>query len=106
MGLFLCTNRLLLPNRGKSATVLGQPYRQAVPELEGQGFFDILEQVWASGQAYETQQGPAQVRVGGVMNTYYFDYFFKPLRQGNGAVYAILNMAIEVSPQVLARQAL
>jgi PAS domain S-box-containing protein len=39
-----------------------------------------------------------------VLQTFYFDYAFRPLRDETGAVYAIMCMAVDVTGQVLARQ--
>src|SRR5688500_2139295 len=38
----------LFPNRD----LLGRPIREALPELEGQGFYERLDQVLATGEAF------------------------------------------------------
>ena len=41
--------------------VLGRPIRTALPELEGQGIFELLDQVYATGKA--TRATPIQCRL-------------------------------------------
>ncbi|MBC3788328.1 PAS domain-containing protein [Spirosoma utsteinense] len=97
-------NEVVLGYWGKDRSVLGQPVRQAVPELAGQGFFELLDEVFTSGQAYEAKAAPATVAVNGVYGAYYFDSSLKPLRNAAGQVYAIMSMAVDVTQQVLARR--
>ncbi|HEX9958650.1 MAG TPA: ATP-binding protein [Fibrella sp.] len=95
-------NDSMLSYWGKDKSVLGQPFREAVPELEGQGFLEILSDVYASGKAYQVKAARAILTVGGVLGTFYFDISFKPLRNKKGEVYAILNTAVDVTQQVVA----
>ena len=44
---------------GKIRDVIGKPFAEAVPELDGQPFFDILKDVFITGKAYEGKQEPA-----------------------------------------------
>lgn len=99
-------NNIMIGFWGKGRSVLGKPAAEAVPELMGQPFLQILDEVFTSGQTYESQNTPAQLPVNGVMGTYYFDFTYKPLRNAQGEVYAILEMAVDVTGQVLSRQAL
>ncbi|QJD81555.1 PAS domain-containing sensor histidine kinase [Spirosoma rhododendri] len=91
---------------GKDRSALGKPFREVLPELDGQGFFELFEQAYATGQPYQGQAAPAHLSLNGKFGTYYFDYSFNPIRNEQGQVYAVLNTAINVTEQVLARQQL
>ncbi|MEZ0607055.1 PAS domain-containing protein [Fibrella sp. WM1] len=91
---------------GKDATVFGRPLEEAVPELKGQPFLAILDHVFTTGEAYEDRGARAELVVDGVLGTYYFDYTYKPLRNAQGEVFGIMDMAVDVTDQVLARQQL
>ncbi|MCF0054863.1 PAS domain-containing protein [Dyadobacter sp. CY356] len=91
---------------GKDKSVLGKRLMDAVPELIGQPFLGILDQVYTTGKTYVGKSEPAHFMVNGKINTSYFDYTFKPLRNAAGEIYAILDMAVDVTSEVLARQAL
>ncbi|MEZ0538952.1 PAS domain-containing sensor histidine kinase [Fibrella arboris] len=91
---------------GKDHTALGLPLAEGVPELRGQSFLTILDTVFTTGEAYEARDARAELKVGGVLGTFYFDFTYKPLRNAAGEVYAIMDMAVDVTEQVLARQKL
>ncbi|RYF11054.1 MAG: PAS domain S-box protein, partial [Oxalobacteraceae bacterium] len=99
-------NQTMLRYWGKDASVIDQPLAEALPELAGQPFLGILADLFTTGQVYEEQAAPAHLIVNGQLTTFYFDYTYKPLRDELGQVYAIMNMAIDVTQQVIARQAL
>lgn len=99
-------NEMMLGLWGKDHSVLHKPLAEAVPELKGQPFLSILDEIFTTGQAYSAQDARAELVVDGVLGTYYFDFTYKPLRNAAGEVYAIMDMATDVTQQVLARQQL
>ena len=86
--------------------VLGRPVREALPELEGQGFYELLDQVYQTGEPFYGHEMPAQVDYtdSGRMEQRYFNVFFKALHDAQGRVDGLLNFAYDVTPQVLARR--
>ena len=97
-------NELMVSYWGKGPSVIGKRLVDALPELKGQPFLDILDTVFTTGQAYESQNTPADLLVNGVLKTYYFDFTYKPLRNKTGEVYAIMDMAVDVTDRVMAHQ--
>ena len=95
-------NDLMIRYWGKDENVIGQKLSDAVPELIGQPFLQILIDVYATGKIYESKSEPAQLKVNGTLSTYYFDYTHKPIFDAAGKVYGIMNMAVDVTEQVLA----
>lgn len=89
---------LNLWNRDKS--IMGMPLAEAVPELEGQPFLEILDEMFDTGETRNFTDMPARLPVGGVLDTYYFDFTYKPLFDENGKVYAIIDKAINVTDRV------
>ncbi len=98
-------NDAMLALWGKGPGILGMPLARALPELEGQPFLRILDDVFTTGEAFHATAAPATLVRAGVPRTYYFDFTYKPLRNAAGDVYAILEMAVEVTAQVTARRA-
>jgi PAS domain S-box-containing protein len=98
-------NRLYMELVGQR-DILGKPIRVARPELEGQGIFELLDQVYATGQPYvgtemrieldRPRTGQREVR--------YFNFVYQPLRNSEGGVDGILIHAVEVTEQVHRRQ--
>ena len=97
-------NEPMLAFWGKGQTVLGKPLIEAVPELKGQPFLSILNEVYTTGVPYEAKATPCDLEAGGVLGTYYFDFTYKPLRNNAGEVYAIMDMAVDVTQQVISRR--
>jgi len=99
-------NNKMIGYWGKNKSIFGKPVLQAIPELEGQPFIDLLDRVYSTGITYEAKSAPADLVVDGKLGTYYFDYTYKPLRNSNGEVYGIMNMAHDVTSEVHARRSL
>lgn len=97
-------NDLMLNVWGVDSSAIGKPLMEAVPELEGQPFINILKEIYSTGIPYEAKAAPAVLRLNGVLGTYYFDFTYKPLFDSKGEVYGIMDMAVDVTDQVLAQQ--
>ena len=88
--------------------LLNKPFREALPELEGQGFAEVLDEVIETGEPYVGKEMPAkiQLNVNGPINTVYLNFVYQPLFNKNDEVETVLMFAVEVSEQVTARQQL
>ena len=91
---------------GKGPSITGKPIREALPELEGQPFFQLLDDVFTTGITYEAVDARADLVVNGVPGTYYFDFSYKALRNADGEIYGIMEMAVDVTERFLATHAL
>ncbi|GAB3500070.1 hypothetical protein GCM10027341_24630 [Spirosoma knui] len=91
---------------GKDTSVIGRTLPQALPELEGQPFLHLLDEVYTTGIAYQTDEQKMDLVVDGRLQSFYVNFMYKPLLNAQGQVYAILNMAVDISNMVLARQKL
>ncbi|GAB3164343.1 PAS domain-containing protein [Telluribacter humicola] len=100
----LVANEMMLNYWGKGHSVIGKPLKEAVPELEGQPFLGILDDVYTTGQTYEARNARAALEVDGVVGIYYYNFTYKPLFNASGEVYAIMDMAVDVTKEVLAQQ--
>jgi PAS domain S-box-containing protein len=87
-------------------TLVGRPIREALPELEGQGYYEMLDGVYSSGEPVIGNEMFAQLNRGGdgVLENGYFNFVFPPLREADGSVGGILIHAVEVTEQVRARK--
>ncbi len=89
---------------GKDRSVIGKTLHESLPELEGQPFFDLLEEVYTTGKTYHGKEDRVDLMIDGKMQTGYFNFTYKPLRDENGEIYGILNMAMDVTDQRLSRK--
>jgi PAS domain S-box-containing protein len=85
--------------------IVGKPIREALPELEGQGYFEMLDGVYRTGEPVVGNEMHAVLdRHGeGTLDEGYFNFVFHPLRDVDGAVGGILIHAVEVTEQVRSR---
>jgi PAS domain S-box-containing protein len=82
---------------GKDSSVIGKPLLEAIPELEGQPFLEILQKVWRSGTTYSVSEAPAKLIKNGLETLDYFDYEYKALTDHQNKTWCILNTALEVT---------
>ncbi|MBC3787909.1 PAS domain-containing sensor histidine kinase [Spirosoma utsteinense] len=92
---------------GRGPSIVGQPVRDVLTGADGDvSAIALLEQVFRTGNSFTAPAAPANLIIGGVESTYYFDLSLKPLRNEAGQVYAILETAIEVTAEVINRKKL
>lgn len=91
---------------GKTPAVIGMKLAEALPELEGQPFIGLLEQVYDTNVAYESNEQEVYLVVDGRLQSFWFTFTYHPLTDERGNVYAILNMAVDVTERVLANHKL
>jgi PAS domain S-box-containing protein len=70
-----------------SRAFIGHEVREVFPELDGQGFFELLDDVYRTGAPYSARAVPIRLAQG--RGDRYIDLLYEPLRDGNGAVNGI-----------------
>ncbi len=85
------------------ADVLGHPLLSAVPELAGQGFETLIEQVYTTGEPFVGTETPATMLRDGELQTRYYNFVFQPFRDEYGAISGVMDVAVEVTELVQAR---
>ncbi|MES2829860.1 MAG: PAS domain S-box protein [Bacteroidota bacterium] len=99
-------NSQMLKFLGRDSSIIGMPLLEAMPDLKGQPFFGLLQKVYDSGVTHHSQQDAAQLMIGGKMQTFYFNYTYKPILDENGKTESIIHSAINVTELVQARLAM
>jgi PAS domain S-box-containing protein len=89
---------------GKDPSVIGKTILEALPEIEGQSFRAKLDHVFTTGETYWGKGERGEIVVDGKLQTFYFNFSYKALRNSSGEIYGILNMANDVTEQVDVRQ--
>jgi PAS domain S-box-containing protein len=84
--------------------MLGKTVREALPELEGQGIYELLDTVLRTGEPYIGRALPVQVMRGeGKLEQAYFDFVYQPVPDRDGKVESILAVVFEVTDLVKAK---
>lgn len=82
--------------------------RNVLPDLEGQGFFELLDQVFQTGEAFVGQQRPVQLQrlPGGPSEERFVDFVYQPFFDMQGHVQGVFCQGSDVTERVQAEQAL
>jgi PAS domain S-box-containing protein len=99
-------NQAMLNIWGRGSEVMGKGLVEAMPELSDQPFLEMFAKVWREGITISGNDTPAEILVDGVLDTYYFDFEYRAIKDGNGRVMAILHTAIDVTERYLNRREL
>ncbi len=97
---FHLVNRAYQQLVGRSDLV-GKSVRDSLPELEGQGFYELLDQVYTSGTPYSQSGAAVQFRPADTDAPLqrYVDFVFQPLRDANGQTTGIFVQGNDVTGQ-------
>jgi PAS domain S-box-containing protein len=89
----------------KNRKLLGLPVREARPELEAQGYVDLLDKVYATGESYVGREARVmQDRAGdGKLEETFFNFIYQPMFAADGKVEGVIIFGFDVTSQVQAR---
>ena len=96
-------NERILEVWAKDSSILGLPLAKAMPELVGQPFIEILQNVLSSGKPYYGKESKAFVMRNGVLTEGYYTFICQPLKDADGEVNSVLQVVTEVTDQVVLR---
>lgn len=87
--------------------LIGRPIREVLPDLEGQGLFELLDRIYATGEPFVDTEIPVRIGRRGDGNssdTHFLHCAYQPTRDAHGHVDGILVHAVDVTAQVLAQR--
>ena len=95
---FELTNHSYLQLIGQRELV-GKPAREALPEVAGQGFFELLDQVYASGKPFVGHDLPVRIQrePNAPLEVRYIDFVYQPFRDHKGEVAGIFVEGSDVT---------
>ena len=85
--------------------LIGRPVREALPELEQQGFFDLLDTVYRSGEAFVGSARPVRLQraAGQPPEERLLDFVYQPLTDQEGQVAGIFVEGFDVTERIEAQ---
>jgi PAS domain S-box-containing protein len=85
--------------------IKGLPLKEALPELEAQGFFELMDEIYYSGEGKFLAAKPILIQDNkGKKLEVFSDLFYEPIKDESGLTIGILAMAVDVTAQVKALQ--
>lgn len=79
--------------------LVGKSVREALPDIEGQGFFELLDHVYSSGTPYSAFGAKVSLKrtPEGEPEEVFIDFIYHPLRDANGLVSGIFVQGHDVT---------
>jgi two-component sensor histidine kinase len=86
--------------------LIGKPVREAVPEADGQGYFELLDEVYRTGIAHVGSRMPLSVRpeVDAPPKQTFLDFVYAPIFEADGTVSGIFIEGSDVTERVRGEQ--
>ncbi len=85
--------------------LVGLSIREAFPEIAGQGFYDLLDQCYLTGEPYAGRSVSVKLyNEAQQLEEHFFDFSYQPTRASNGAISGIAVIAFEVTALAQAQQ--
>ncbi|HET7188875.1 MAG TPA: PAS domain-containing protein [Gemmatimonadaceae bacterium] len=86
--------------------ILGKPLLEALPEIRGQGFVELLERVRVTGEPWVGRESPVELQrtPGAPLETRYLDMVFQTLTEIDGTRTGVVAHGSDVTQHVLARR--
>jgi PAS domain S-box-containing protein len=86
--------------------ILGRPVSEAFPEIAGQGFKELLDKAYATGEMQHATTAPFQVQrgAGQKLEERFLDIVYQPIRDDNGQIIGIFAQGNDVTDRVLAER--
>ncbi len=102
-------HRFSFTNPGYDALVgqraeLGRPVAECLPEVVAQGFIDLLDGVYRTGQPYEVRETPIVLGPSDGAATQFLDITYQPLRDERGFTTGVLSFVLDVTERVQTRR--
>jgi PAS domain S-box-containing protein len=88
--------------------LIGKAIRDALPDVDGQGYFELLDKVYASGERFVGREAPVRLQAAADAQAHdvVVDFIYEPIRGRSGHVTGILVQGYEVTGRVAAQVAL
>ncbi len=85
--------------------ILGKTVREAFPELEGQPYFAILEQVFDTGNPFHGNETPALIdlKEDGNLSTRFYNLVYTPYKNDDGKIQGVMAFGHDVTDLVETR---
>jgi diguanylate cyclase (GGDEF)-like protein/PAS domain S-box-containing protein len=83
--------------------VVGRTVREVFPDLEGEGYFELLDHVYETGEAVRVEERPLPLETDDGEREKYITFVYQPRRQ-DGEVVGVFAHGLDVTEQVEARR--
>jgi PAS domain-containing protein len=89
----------------KDQSLIGKSIKETFPELGKQGYFELLTNVYNTGEPFVGKEMKATITLNGQEQSFYSDVSYSAIKGSNGNIEGILAFSYDVSDLVKARKA-
>jgi PAS domain S-box-containing protein len=79
--------------------IAGKKIRDVLPELEGQGYLELLTRVYSTGVPYVGRAMQVSLERGGVLEPAFVDFVYQPISDARGKVVGIFVQGYDITEQ-------
>lgn len=103
---FEIVNASYLQLVGHRRDLIGKTVREALPDVEGQGYFELLDEVFRTGRAFTGRNLAVELRrkADAAPEKRYVDVIYQPLQDEHGRTSAIFVEGFDVTDRTLAEE--
>lgn len=80
--------------------IIGQPVKKVIPELEGQGYIELLDHVYETGEIHLGKGTTYNIIKDGKKHTYFRDFIYCPLKDEEENTYGIFVQINDITEQI------
>jgi PAS domain S-box-containing protein len=86
--------------------IVGRPVSEAFPELVGQGFKELLDKAYSTGETQYATTAPLKIQriMGQPLEERFVDFVYQPIRDENGQIIGIFAQGNDVTDRVAAER--
>lgn len=79
--------------------IIGKPVKEALPEIENQGFIEILDKVYQTGESFSSNDFPVMMQTerGNTEEERILNFVYQPLRGSDGSITGIFVQGIDLT---------
>jgi PAS domain S-box-containing protein len=96
-------NTAMINTWGKGSDIIGKNYLEVLPEMENEVFFEQALTALKTGIPFHAKDKKTDLIIDGVLQTFYFNYSFIPLKDQDGNIYGVMNTGVDVTELHLSR---
>jgi len=91
---------------GKGDDIEQKSLFEILPELIGLPFFNLIHEVYSSGEPFYGYELLAPLKRGGIMEDAYFNFVYQPYREADETISGVTIISYEVTDHVIAKKQL
>lgn len=102
----LANDKLLEIWSRNKTDIIDQPFLEAIPELAAQGFQQILDTVYQTGELFIAREMPIHLNRNGNLEEIFVDFNLSPIYDFDNTIIGLQGVGVEVTQQTLAKKEL